>query len=395
MHVETMGPWRLDLAAADATPVFAVLLLLLAPARGGFLGERFLSIRLERQALVVRLSLGRELLSHPGVFVMNRALAFAVSLLFLSPCVATADYGVRDEGSWPATWPKELDGLRAQSRTLEGPRVLLLHYAIPFAKREEFETSWPHLLKVKSPGAPIVLTRGTNFWLGDKSKAGVCIHTPPGGEAPLDGKSAKGSWEKTVYIELIVDGDVVDLNRIALPPDTPIIDKRFEEKLIGQQRGSRRRAWPNRPIAYRCPGRLQSHFCSRGRCHLCTQLNEPGRLPMGGGRRPGWRQNDRVRGCATIGIIRSLTISWTLSSLTASPFFIEGDLYVDGTWQWTAVSRWHYAPGNIEGWGTVGAGRFEFDTIVCCRRAAGSGTGKGEERHCPLPAGRGTIARHV
>ena len=85
---------------------------------------------------------------------MNRALAFAASLLFLSPCVATADYGVRDEGSWPATWPKELDGLRAQSRTLEGPLVLLLHYAIPFAKREEFETSWPHLLKVKSPARP-------------------------------------------------------------------------------------------------------------------------------------------------------------------------------------------------------------------------------------------------
>ena len=30
-------------------------------------------------------------------------------------------------------------------------------------------------------------------------------------------------------IELSVDGDIVDLNRIPLPADTPIIDKRFEE----------------------------------------------------------------------------------------------------------------------------------------------------------------------
>jgi hypothetical protein len=32
-----------------------------------------------------------------------------------------------------------------------------------------------------------------------------------------------------VYIELIVDGDVVDLNRIPLPPDTPVIDERFQD----------------------------------------------------------------------------------------------------------------------------------------------------------------------
>jgi hypothetical protein len=35
-------------------------------------------------------------------------------------------------------------------------------------------------------------------------------------------------WLWTTYIELIVDGHVVDLNRIPLPADTPIIDRRFE-----------------------------------------------------------------------------------------------------------------------------------------------------------------------
>jgi hypothetical protein len=32
-----------------------------------------------------------------------------------------------------------------------------------------------------------------------------------------------------IYIELIVDGEIVDLNRIPLPPDTPIIDERFKD----------------------------------------------------------------------------------------------------------------------------------------------------------------------
>jgi hypothetical protein len=32
-----------------------------------------------------------------------------------------------------------------------------------------------------------------------------------------------------IDIELVVDGDIVDLNRIGLPMDTPIIDKRFKD----------------------------------------------------------------------------------------------------------------------------------------------------------------------
>jgi hypothetical protein len=121
-------------------------------------------------------------------------------------------------------------GLRKQARTLEGPRVPLWHYAIPFTKREAFEAAWPHLVKVKSSGAPIVLKRGRSFWLGGDSKAGVCIHTPPMGEAPIaDAKDVGGRWERTIFIELIVDGEIVDLNRIPLPPDTPIIDERFKD----------------------------------------------------------------------------------------------------------------------------------------------------------------------
>ena len=160
---------------------------------------------------------------------MNRAIAVAAAIVFLSPGSLYALYTIEDRGSWPESWPKELEGLREQSRTLVGPLAPNRHYAIPFAKRESFEAVWPHLLKVKTPGAPILLRRPPGFGLLDDSKAGVCIHAPPEGEAPLaDAKEANGDRDRTIYIELIVDGDIIDLNRIPLPPDTPILDERFK-----------------------------------------------------------------------------------------------------------------------------------------------------------------------
>ena len=147
----------------------------------------------------------------------------------IEPVFAYADFGVTGKGTWPREWPQELEPLRKQSRTLEGPTRPSLHYAIPFTNRAEFESAWPHILKVKSKGAPIVLRLGPSFWLEGKSH-GVCIHTPPAGQAPIaDGKDAKGNWEQTIYIELIVDSEIIDLNRIPLPPDTPIIYERFKE----------------------------------------------------------------------------------------------------------------------------------------------------------------------
>jgi hypothetical protein len=172
---------------------------------------------------------GHSISIHEEGGTMNRAtVCLAAIACFALSSAAYADYLVQDKGTWPESWPQELEPLRGQARTLEGPLVPLLHYAIPFTKREEFESAWPHLLKVKSPGAPIVLRRGPSFWLGSETSAGVCVHTPPAGEKPIaDAKNVGGHWQKTIYIELIVDGDIVDLNRISLPPDTPIIDERF------------------------------------------------------------------------------------------------------------------------------------------------------------------------
>ena len=162
---------------------------------------------------------------------MKQAISVLATIILFFASALYADYTVENRGSWPDTWPKNLNGLREQSRTLEGPTRPLLHYAIPFTKREAFEAAWPHLLKVKSQGAPIVLRRGPSFWLGDESNAGVCVHTPPAGDTPIiDAEEVDGNWQRTIYIELIVDGEIVDLNRILLPPDTPIIDERFKDE---------------------------------------------------------------------------------------------------------------------------------------------------------------------
>ena len=162
---------------------------------------------------------------------MKRTAAIFVTLVFSWVSTSYALYRVADTGTWPKSWPAELEPLRKQARTWDGPAPNSPHYAIPFTKRDEFESAWPHLLKVKSKGAPIVLRRAPSFWLGDKATAGVCVHTPPAGEAPIaDGKDSKGNWEKTSYIELIVDGEIIDLNRIPLPANTPIIDERFTDR---------------------------------------------------------------------------------------------------------------------------------------------------------------------
>lgn len=165
---------------------------------------------------------------------------FCLGLLAVS---AWADYGVIDKGAWPSDWPAELEPLRKQARTLVGPMVENRHFAIRMNKREEFEAAWPHLLRVKTKGAPIILARGPNFFLGDdrtekKPIAGVVVHCPPEEPATKTGTAeapvarpanAEIDWRNIIYLELVVDVEIVDLNRIPLPADTPIIDRRFSK----------------------------------------------------------------------------------------------------------------------------------------------------------------------
>jgi len=131
---------------------------------------------------------------------MKRAIVLLAVIALGTAASVFADYSVRDEGMWPKSWPKELEPLRKQARTLVGPEELNRHYAIPFSKRAEFESAWPHIVKVNSKRASIYLRRASNSFLGGGNKAGVVVHCPPAGQA-----------EEPMHIDLIVDGDVVDL----------------------------------------------------------------------------------------------------------------------------------------------------------------------------------------
>jgi hypothetical protein len=173
---------------------------------------------------------------------MKRTAAFMAAITLWVLCSAAhADYVVWDKGTWPQSWPKELEPLRKQSQTLQGSQLNLVFYEIPFTNREDFESAWPHILKIKSKGAPIVLLKSPDNWLGDGIKAGVRIKAPPPEavkrvmpDAPEDSTKAieLPEWART-EIQLIVDGDIVDLNRIPLPDNTLFMDRRFDHGATG------------------------------------------------------------------------------------------------------------------------------------------------------------------
>jgi hypothetical protein len=197
-----------------------------------------------------------------------------------------------DEGKWPETWPKQLEPLRKTSKTLDVATGIQEHiYTIPFETRDEFEKFWPILITLRTPGSPLTLSKsGTESGWGQfvsNSKPCVRIKGPTGGYA--GGKATIGGqidlkeldagtmlfagapWPKSILgpqgelpeyvtavpiedgkiawkpidpavdkrvgflsrarvdIELVLDGEIIDLNRIRLPADARIIDRRFPD----------------------------------------------------------------------------------------------------------------------------------------------------------------------
>ena len=164
------------------------------------------------------------------------AFVFVALIVVCTACPVYALYDIAYEGVWPKSWPNELEPLRKQARTISGPRFGPTVYEIPFTNREKFESAWPHILKLKSKGGSVTLLRGphTRYKLIEwpAIKAGVRIVTPAGPYPPDYIESAKkaGVTLQTITdIELVVDGEIVDLNGIRLPADTRIIDKRFDD----------------------------------------------------------------------------------------------------------------------------------------------------------------------
>lgn len=189
---------------------------------------------------------------------MKRSVLMAVALVAACPLFAkdqaaedrsAEPYVLHQGGDWPTSWPAELEPYRHHS----GPGRFTarfwrsgedaMHFGIRFATRAEFEAAWPHLLDVRSEGTPIVLRSGRSFWLGGTSH-GVCVHQRPAirfanglnvpikpgvrfsETTPLTAAEAKAMT--TNSLELFVDGTIVDLDRIKLPKDAEVVDKRVE-----------------------------------------------------------------------------------------------------------------------------------------------------------------------
>jgi len=220
------------------------------------------------------------------MFKCNRAtyIFFIIITLFCST-LSLALVWSRSEGTWPSDWPAQLEPYRRQATTLEiatGEQENV--YDIHFDEREQFENIWPTILKLKSKGAPLLLCsieqpfkKGTLF---NNEKPTVRIYAPvypvsesfrpggkklqtgppwpdsimsPSGELPeyvtisQDGmtwvpvKEEKPpigfKYRARIEIELVVDGKIIDLNRIRFPSETPIIDRRKLEKQDQQSKG--------------------------------------------------------------------------------------------------------------------------------------------------------------
>lgn len=166
--------------------------------------------------------------------MINRRLATIIGAIFaisVCCCPVTAIDSVSNVGEWPKDWPGDLESLRQQSQTLIVGKASFREYIIPFKKREAFEAAWPHIVKIKTKGAPIILINPPKNGEYRANPAGVSIHSPPEHtsfpESPINSDNIAERWQYTTFIYLVVDGEIVDLNRIPIPLDTPIVDERF------------------------------------------------------------------------------------------------------------------------------------------------------------------------
>ena len=222
---------------------------------------------------------------------MKKPTIVSMACVLLLAGLGFAMVGVSNKGTWPDSWPKELEGYREQATTHSvGHGISEDVYEIPFAKRSEFEKAWPHILKLKSNGTRLILQKSPSRYAVSGSEMGPGVRVlaspkivtgaaNPDGEAEGDdpktgvelqqlvkqGKmletgppwpkyimtddkelpeyvqakhvDGKQKWEVVdagirarLDIVLVVDGNIVDLNRIQLPPNTQIIDNRFRKQ---------------------------------------------------------------------------------------------------------------------------------------------------------------------
>lgn len=190
---------------------------------------------------------------------------FAVGLVFwVGPMWAIVGYAPVE--TWPKSWPSEfnayLDHAVCISPMTGGPAEVF--YDIRFSGREQFERLWRAVLKVKTDGAPLTLKTfkpieedpvAGDFYTKPYLRILVPPSNPPrkleivslpSGDPAEYVQLDEQGWRpsprgrRTGYcarartdIVLHVDGSVIDLNRIPLPRNTPIVDERELAKESG------------------------------------------------------------------------------------------------------------------------------------------------------------------
>ncbi len=240
-----------------------------------------------RYAMSYGKSLVMEVITMAMLRFTKTSWVFGIVIILLCCPLSSALVITYSVGRWPPDWPAELSPYRAQARTFDiaWPGNQETTHEIRFKNREEFEKIWPTILTVKSKGGTLKLTsiekphdeKSSRF---SNSEPVVRIRGPvypawpltfPGGKTLVPGPPwpesamwATGElpeyvtlsedhttwvsylaedhttwvpyladpnrpaswWRARIDIELVVDGKIIDLNRIRLPADTPIIDKR-------------------------------------------------------------------------------------------------------------------------------------------------------------------------
>ena len=155
--------------------------------------------------------------------MLKSLIALSMLAIFLTIPSSPMDSIESDTGTWPDTWPNELEPLRKQAESGRGGVFMSPFHKIKFTKndRETFETAWPHILTLKSEGSTLTLIDGNYYFKNAEDVVAGVIISPP-----MEG--TKSGLLTETRISLLVDGNVIDLNRIELPANTRIEDARFK-----------------------------------------------------------------------------------------------------------------------------------------------------------------------
>ncbi len=201
---------------------------------------------------------------------LKRNISISLIAVFITASLTFASVITWRKGKWPGPWPKQLKEYRQQAVVIDvAEDIQETVFEISFEKREEFEKAWPEILELKTKGAPLILEKSPSEYKvsGSTAETGVRIlwssmqsvkmddgsvlraspiefasAKTPTGELPeyviakdgkwipYNGQDQKGFRHRArVDIVLITDANIVDLNRIPLPAETPIIDRRFSK----------------------------------------------------------------------------------------------------------------------------------------------------------------------